>query len=105
MSQLSENIKGGVGGFLINIVKVGVVKMRYTWLTVTSHLYHPESIRPSNISKHIWYIKPNIGCIRLQLRQHGEKLFSPGRDLSTPYQQKAAGGWVQQPDGPAGHGD
>ena len=40
----------------------------------------------ANISQHARYIKANIGYIRLQLRQHGERLLSAGGDLVTPYQ-------------------
>ena len=47
----------------------------------------------ANISQHARYIKANIGYIRLQLRQHGEKLLSAGGDLVTPYQLR------QQVDG------
>ena len=47
----------------------------------------------ANISQHARYIKANIGYIRLQLRQHGERLLSAGGDLVTPYQLK------QQVDG------
>ena len=47
----------------------------------------------ANISQHARYIKANIGYIRLQLRQHGERLLSAGGDLVAPYQLR------QQVDG------
>ena len=40
----------------------------------------------ANISQHARYMKANIGFIRLQLREHGERLLSAGGDLVTPYQ-------------------
>ena len=55
----------------------------------------------ANIYQHARYIKANIRYIRLQLRQHGERLSSAG-DMVTPYQLRR--GWVQQPAGPAGRG-
>ena len=39
----------------------------------------------ANISQHARYIKANIGYIRLQLRQHGDRLLSAGY-MVTPYQ-------------------
>jgi hypothetical protein len=39
----------------------------------------------ANIYQHARYIKANIRYIRLQLRQHGERLSSAG-DMVTPYQ-------------------
>eukprot|EP00092_Neocalanus_flemingeri_P001990 GFUD01002123.1.p1 GENE.GFUD01002123.1~~GFUD01002123.1.p1 ORF type:complete len:485 (+),score=192.90 GFUD01002123.1:828-2282(+) len=42
----------------------------------------------ANISQHARYIKANIGYIRLQLRQHGERLLSAGGDLVTPHQMR-----------------
>jgi len=47
----------------------------------------------ANISQHARYIKANIGYVRLQLREHGERLLCAGGDLVTPYQL------LQQVDG------
>ena len=39
----------------------------------------------ANISQHTRYIKANFGYVRLQLRDHGERLLRAGGDLVTPH--------------------
>ena len=34
----------------------------------------------ANIAQHCKYIKANLGYVRLQLRQHGERLLQAGGD-------------------------